>query len=60
MLSHVGLVRVNTLRLEAGTVFMVRRWDEPTSPLAANMGWTIAWNRQIVTLLGCAALGSAA
>ncbi len=23
--------------------------DETISPLAANMGWTIAWNRQIVT-----------
>lgn len=40
----------DTLRLEAGMNLYSQEMDETISPLAANMGWTIAWNRQIVTL----------
>ncbi|TKA93354.1 glycine cleavage system aminomethyltransferase GcvT [Halopseudomonas bauzanensis] len=38
-----GLGARDTLRLEAGLNLYGADIDEQTSPLAANMGWTIAW-----------------
>lgn len=45
-----GLGARDTLRLEAGMNLYSQEMDETISPLAANMGWTIAWEPQIVTL----------
>lgn len=41
--SPCGLAARDTLRLEAGLNLYGHEMDENTSPLAANMGWTIAW-----------------
>ncbi|HGE9178396.1 TPA: glycine cleavage T C-terminal barrel domain-containing protein, partial [Escherichia coli] len=38
-----GLGARDTLRLEAGMNLYSQEMDETISPLAANMGWTIAW-----------------
>ena len=38
-----GLGARDTLRLEAGMNLYGQDMDEHTSPLAANMGWTISW-----------------
>ena len=38
-----GLGARDTLRLEAGMNLYSQEMDESVSPLAANMGWTIAW-----------------
>lgn len=38
-----GLGARDTLRLEAGMNLYGQDMDESVSPLAANMGWTIAW-----------------
>ncbi len=38
-----GLAARDTLRLEAGMNLYGNDMDETVSPLAANMGWTIAW-----------------
>tara|TARA_R110001592_G_scaffold42588_6_gene138193 strand:- start:40254 stop:41339 length:1086 start_codon:yes stop_codon:yes gene_type:complete len=38
-----GLAARDTLRLEAGMNLYGMDMDETVSPLAANMGWTIAW-----------------
>ena len=38
-----GLGARDTLRLEAGMNLYSQEMDETVSPLAANMGWTIAW-----------------
>lgn len=38
-----GLGARDTLRLEAGMNLYGQEMDEGVSPLAANMGWTIAW-----------------
>jgi len=38
-----GLGARDTLRLEAGMNLYGQEMDESVSPLAANMGWTIAW-----------------
>ena len=43
MLSHVAWGARDTLRLEAGMNLYGQEMDETISPLAANMGWTIAW-----------------
>ena len=39
----VGLGARDTLRLEAGLNLYGQDLDEQTSPLASNIGWTIAW-----------------
>lgn len=44
-----GLGARDTLRLEAGMNLYGQEMDEGVSPLAANMGWTIAWSPPIVT-----------
>jgi aminomethyltransferase len=38
-----GLGARDTLRLEAGLNLYGQDMDETTSPLASNIGWTIAW-----------------
>jgi aminomethyltransferase len=43
-----GLGARDTLRLEAGMNLYGQEMDEGVSPLAANMGWTIAWEPAIV------------
>ena len=42
-IAPAGLGARDTLRLEAGMNLYGQDMDEETSPLAANMGWTIAW-----------------
>jgi aminomethyltransferase len=51
-----GLGARDTLRLEAGMNLYGQDMDENTSPLAANMGWTIAWQPQTRNFIGRAAL----
>ncbi|GAA4895084.1 glycine cleavage system aminomethyltransferase GcvT [Ferrimonas pelagia] len=41
-----GLGARDTLRLEAGMNLYGQDMDETVTPLAANMGWTIAWEPQ--------------
>lgn len=41
--SPCGLAARDTLRLEAGMNLYGHEMDDSVSPLAANMGWTIAW-----------------
>nr|MBF0681204.1 glycine cleavage system aminomethyltransferase GcvT [Pseudomonas sp.] len=42
-ISPIGLGARDTLRLEAGLNLYGQDMNEEVSPLAANMGWTIAW-----------------
>lgn len=42
-ISPIGLGARDTLRLEAGLNLYGQDMNEDISPLAANMGWTIAW-----------------
>ncbi len=42
--APAGLGARDTLRLEAGLDLYGHEMDEQTSPLAANLGWTIAWH----------------
>ncbi|MDG9852626.1 glycine cleavage system aminomethyltransferase GcvT [Pseudomonas nitroreducens] len=42
-ISPAGLGARDTLRLEAGMNLYGQDMDEDVTPLAANMGWTIAW-----------------
>ncbi|EDM68151.1 MAG: glycine cleavage system protein T [Moritella sp.] len=51
-----GLGARDTLRLEAGMNLYGLDMDETVSPLAANMGWTIAWEPQDRDFIGRAAL----
>ncbi|WP_313162384.1 glycine cleavage system aminomethyltransferase GcvT [Kosakonia cowanii] len=51
-----GLGARDTLRLEAGMNLYGQEMDEGVSPLAANMGWTIAWEPQDRDFLGRDAL----
>ncbi|MCP5162605.1 MAG: glycine cleavage system aminomethyltransferase GcvT [Hahellaceae bacterium] len=53
-----GLGARDTLRLEAGMNLYGSDMDESISPLAANMGWTIAWEPQTRNFVGRAALES--
>ncbi|WP_020209912.1 glycine cleavage system aminomethyltransferase GcvT [Gilvimarinus chinensis] len=54
-----GLGARDTLRLEAGMNLYGHEMDETTLPLAANMGWTIAWEPADRDFIGRAALASA-
>ncbi len=47
-----GLGARDTLRLEAGMNLYGHEMDEQISPLAANMGWTIAWEPQERDFIG--------
>ena len=51
-----GLGARDTLRLEAGMNLYGHEMDEETSPLVANMGWTIAWEPGERNFVGRAAL----
>lgn len=52
----IGLGARDTLRLEAGMNLYGQDMDEDVSPLAANMGWTIAWEPADRMFLGRDAL----
>lgn len=47
-----GLGARDTLRLEAGLNLYGHEMDEDTSPLVANMGWTIAWQPEERDFIG--------
>ncbi len=51
-----GLGARDTLRLEAGMNLYGHEMDEQISPLAANMGWTIAWSPENRNFIGRQAL----
>lgn len=51
-----GLGARDTLRLEAGMNLYSQEMDESVSPLAANMGWTIAWEPADRNFIGREAL----
>jgi len=55
-IAPVGLGARDTLRLEAGMNLYGQDMDEATSPLAANMGWTIAFNPEQRDFIGRKAL----
>lgn len=54
--SPCGLGARDTLRLEAGMNLYGQDMDETVSPLAANMGWTIAWEPADRDFIGRVAL----
>lgn len=51
-----GLAARDTLRLEAGLNLHGQDMDETTTPLEANLGWTIAWEPPQRDFVGRAAL----
>ncbi|MCL1142363.1 glycine cleavage system aminomethyltransferase GcvT [Shewanella gaetbuli] len=51
-----GLGARDTLRLEAGMNLYGLDMDETINPLAANMGWTVAWEPEDRDFIGRAAL----
>ncbi|QDF67979.1 glycine cleavage system aminomethyltransferase GcvT [Shewanella sp. SNU WT4] len=51
-----GLGARDTLRLEAGMNLYGQDMDESVNPLAANMGWTIAWQPEDRDFIGRSAL----
>jgi aminomethyltransferase len=51
-----GLGARDTLRLEAGLNLYGQDLDEETSPLASNIGWTIAWDPPDRDFIGRAAI----
>lgn len=54
--APAGLGARDTLRLEAGLNLYGQDLDEATSPLASNIGWTIAWEPATRDFLGRAAI----
>ncbi|MGD8309849.1 MAG: glycine cleavage system aminomethyltransferase GcvT, partial [Chromatiales bacterium] len=54
--SPCGLGARDTLRLEAGMNLYGSDMDEDTSPLAAGLGWTVAWEPAEREFIGRAAL----
>jgi aminomethyltransferase len=52
----IGLGARDTLRLEAGMNLYGTDMDEETSPLAAGLGWTIAWEPHDRSFIGREAL----
>ncbi|MFC3607663.1 glycine cleavage system aminomethyltransferase GcvT [Stutzerimonas tarimensis] len=55
-IAPIGLGARDTLRLEAGMNLYGQDMTEEVSPLAANMGWTIAWEPGERQFVGRAAL----
>ncbi|MBB4864376.1 aminomethyltransferase [Pseudomonas nitritireducens] len=55
-ISPAGLGARDTLRLEAGMNLYGQDMDEDVTPLAANMGWTIAWEPEGRDFIGRQAL----
>lgn len=56
--APIGLGARDTLRLEAGMNLYGQDMDESTSPLVANMGWTIAWEPADRDFIGRRALSA--
>jgi aminomethyltransferase len=56
--APAGLGARDTLRLEAGMNLYGHEMDEDTSPLVANMGWTIAWQPEQREFIGRAAIAA--
>jgi len=54
--APAGLAARDTLRLEAGMNLYGNDMDETVSPLAANMGWTLAWEPEDRQFIGRNAL----
>ena len=54
----VGLGARDTLRLEAGMNLYGHEMDDETSPLEANLGWTIAWQPEDRDFVGRKALST--
>lgn len=54
----IGLGARDTLRLEAGLNLYGQDLDEDTSPLASNLGWTVAWEPEDRAFIGRAAIAS--
>ncbi len=54
--APAGLGARDTLRLEAGLNLYGQDLDEDTSPLASNIGWTIAWEPAERDFIGRAAI----
>ncbi|GAB3386312.1 glycine cleavage system aminomethyltransferase GcvT [Azotobacter armeniacus] len=55
-IAPIGFGARDTLRLEAGMNLYGQDMDESVSPLAANMGWTIAWDPVERDFIGRAAV----
>ena len=55
-ISPIGLGARDTLRLEAGLNLYGQDMTEDVSPLAANMGWTVAWEPAERDFIGRSAL----
>lgn len=53
-----GLGARDTLRLEAGMNLYGNEMDDDTSPLVANMGWTIAWQPETRDFIGRTAISA--
>ncbi|MGB0894666.1 MAG: glycine cleavage system aminomethyltransferase GcvT [Parashewanella sp.] len=53
-----GLAARDTLRLEAGMNLYGQDMDETVNPIAANMGWTIAWEPEDRNFIGREALAA--
>ncbi len=56
-LEHIGVKPIglgarDTLRLEAGLNLYGHEMDDETSPLEANLGWTIAWQPEDRNFIG--------
>ncbi len=56
--APAGLGARDTLRLEAGLNLYGQDLDEATSPLASNIGWTIAWEPEDREFIGRQALST--
>ena len=54
--APIGLGARDTLRLEAGLNLYGHDMDDSVNPLAANMGWTIAWSPASRDFIGRTAL----
>ena len=54
--APAGLGARDTLRLEAGMNLYGHEMDDDTSPLQANLAWTIAWQPEDRDFVGRAAL----
>ena len=54
--APIGLGARDTLRLEAGLNLYGHDMDDSVNPLAANMGWTIAWSPESRDFIGRSAL----
>ncbi len=55
-IAPVGLGARDSLRLEAGLNLYGQDMDEHTTPLAANLGWTVAWEPAGRDFIGRSAL----